>query len=81
MNSEKEPKIWIEATRRNFQGQPNTLKNHRDTKSTNRNEHFRKKVCLEPQKWKGAKNLIKTTHRDRLMGLKNYKVMVKFKKT
>jgi hypothetical protein len=32
-------------------------KNHRSTKLTNQNKKSTRKLCLAPQKWKGAKNL------------------------
>jgi hypothetical protein len=36
------------VTQRNLQAQPKIQKNHRNTKSTNQNEKFPKKLCLVP---------------------------------
>jgi hypothetical protein len=52
LESVKEPKICIGATRRNLQAKPKMLKN---IKSTNQNKKKSKKLRLVPQKCKRAK--------------------------
>jgi hypothetical protein len=57
MKSVKEPKIRVGATRRNLQAQPKNLKKCSEHRIYQSEQKFsQKKVCLVPQKCKGAKN-------------------------